>query len=80
MGSYLRRSGWDVSGQQVFCGMGSYLRRSGSCLMQVEVEVLDALIEGSRASYPSGRYLPSFILQVLIIAGLNKLYDGIFSP
>ena len=37
------------------------------------------LIEKSRASCPSGRFAPSFIHQV-IITGLNKLYDCIFSP
>ena len=31
------------------------------------------LIEKSRASCPSGRFPPSFIHQVIIITGLNKL-------
>ena len=38
------------------------------------------LIEKSRASCPSGRFPPSFIHQIIIITGLNKLYDCIFSP
>ena len=33
------------------------------------------LIEKSKASCPCGRFLPSFIHQVIIITGLNKLYD-----
>ena len=32
------------------------------------------LIEKSRESCPGGRYLPSFIHQVIIITGLKKLY------
>ena len=28
----------------------------------------------------SGRFPPSFIHQVIIITGLNKLYDCMFSP
>ena len=38
------------------------------------------LFEKSRASCPSGRFPPSFIHQVIIITGLNKLYDCMFSP
>ena len=37
------------------------------------------LIEKSRASCPGGRF-PSFIYQVIIITGLNKLYDCMLSP
>ena len=33
------------------------------------------LIETSRASCPSGRFPASFIHQVIIITGLNKVYD-----
>ena len=33
------------------------------------------LIEKSRASCPGGRFPPCFIYQVIIITGLNKLYD-----
>ena len=29
---------------------------------------------------PSGRFPPSFIHQVIIITGLNKLYNRMFSP
>ena len=34
----------------------------------------------STASSPGGRFPPSFIHQVIIITGLNKLYDCMFSP
>ena len=37
-------------------------------------------IEKSRASCPSGRFPPRFIHQVILITGLNKLYDCMFSP
>ena len=37
-------------------------------------------IEKSRASCPGGRFPPSFIHQVIVITGLNKLYDCMFSP
>ena len=37
-------------------------------------------IEKSRASCPGGRFPPSFIHQVMIITGLNNLYDCMFSP
>ena len=37
-------------------------------------------IEKSRASCPGGRFPPSFIHQVNIITGLNKLYDCMFLP
>ena len=36
-----------------------------------------ALIEKSRALCPGGRFPSSFIHQVIIVAGLNKLYDCI---
>ena len=38
------------------------------------------LIEKSRTSCPGGRFPPSFIHQVIVITGLNKLYDCMFSP
>ena len=38
------------------------------------------LIEKSRASCPGGRFSHSFIHQVIIITGLNKLNDCMFSP
>ena len=37
------------------------------------------LIEKSRASSPGGRFPPGFIHQVIIITGLKKLYDFMFS-
>ena len=40
----------------------------------------DPLIEKSMASCPGGRFPPSFIYQVIIISGLNKLYDCMLSP
>ena len=36
--------------------------------------------EKSRTFCPGGRFPPSFIPQVIIITGLNKLYDCMFSP
>ena len=38
------------------------------------------LIEKSRASCPKGRFPPNFIHQVIIITGLNKLYNCMLSP
>ena len=38
------------------------------------------LIEKRRGLSPGGRVPPSFIHQVIIITGLNKLYNCMFSP
>ena len=38
------------------------------------------LIKKSRVLCPGGRFPPSFIHQVIIITGLNKLYDCMLSP
>ena len=38
------------------------------------------LIEKRRGLSPGGRFPPSFIHQVIIITGLNKLNDCMFSP
>ena len=38
------------------------------------------LIDKRRGLSPSGRFPPSFIHQVIIITGLNKLYNCMFSP
>ena len=38
------------------------------------------LIEKRRGLSPGGRFPPSFIHRVIIITGLNKLYDCMFSP
>ena len=38
------------------------------------------LIEKRRGLSPGGRFTPSFIHQVIIITGLNKLYNCVFSP
>ena len=38
------------------------------------------LIEKGRGLSPGGRFPPSFIHQVIIITGLNKLYNCLFSP
>ena len=38
------------------------------------------LIEKRRGLSPGGRFPPSFIHQVIIITGLNKLYNCMFLP
>ena len=38
------------------------------------------LIEKRRGLSPGGRFPPSFIHQVIIITGLNKLFNCMFSP
>ena len=38
------------------------------------------LIEKRRGLSPGGRFPPSFIHQVIIVTGLNKLYNHMFSP
>ena len=38
------------------------------------------LIEKRRGLSPGGRFPPSFIHQVILITGLNKLYNCTFSP
>ena len=38
------------------------------------------LIEKGRGLSPGGRFPPSFIHQVIIITGPNKLYNCMFSP
>ena len=38
------------------------------------------LIEKRRGLSPGGRFPPGFIHRVIIITGLNKLYDRMFSP
>ena len=38
------------------------------------------LIEKRRGLSPGGRFPPSFIHQVIIIPGLNKLHNCMFSP
>ena len=38
------------------------------------------LIGKRRGLSPGGRFPPSFIHQVIIIAGLNKLYNRVFWP
>ena len=39
-----------------------------------------SLIEKSKTTFPGGRFPPGFIHQVLIITGLNKLFDCTLSP
>ena len=39
-----------------------------------------SLIEKRRGLCPGGQFPPSFIHQVIIITGLNKLYNCMFSP
>ena len=50
-----------------------------SCCATGHINDPVSLIEMSRASYPGGRFPPSFIHQVIIITGLNN-YDCMFSP
>ena len=38
------------------------------------------LIEKRRGLSPGGRFPPSFIHQLIITTGLNKLYNRMFSP
>ena len=38
------------------------------------------LTEKRSTSFPGGRFPPSFIQQIIIITGLNKLRDCMFSP
>ena len=38
------------------------------------------LIKMRRGLSPGGRFPPSFIHQIIIITGLNKLYNRMFSP
>ena len=38
------------------------------------------LIEKRRGLSPGGRFPPSFVHQVIIITGLNKLYNRMLSP
>ena len=56
----------------------SYAYRSNSVRLVYRLQVV--YIEKSRALCPSGRFPPSFIHQIIIITGLNKLYDCMFSP
>ena len=53
----------------------------------VQPRLCDWAYKRSRAAYrkekglsPGGRFPPSFIHQVMIITGLNKLYNCMFSP
>ena len=51
-------------------------------LSSVHVHIKDpvSLIKKRRGLSPSGRFPPSFIHLVIIITGLNKLYNCMFSP
>ena len=53
-------------------GMSTYVCVTGNIKGPV------ALTEKSRASCPGGRFHPSFIHQVIIITGLNNLYNCMF--
>ena len=59
----------------VIKGLGMFSRVCAAGLIKDPVP----LIEKSRVSCPGGRFPPSFIYQVMIITGLNKLYACMFS-
>ena len=60
----------------VFKGLGMY-----SCVYATgHIKDPVPLIEKRRGLSPGGRFPPSFIHQVIIITGLNKLYNRMFSP
>ena len=60
----------------VIKGLGMYSRVYATGHMKDPVP----LIEKRRGLSPSGRFPPSFIHQVIIITGLNQLYNRMFSP
>ena len=60
----------------VIKGLGMYSRVYATGHIQDPVP----LIEKRRGLSPGGRFPPSFIHQVIIITGLNKLYNCMFSP
>ena len=60
----------------VIKGLGMYSRVNATGHIKDPVQ----LIEKRRGLSPSGRFPPSFIHQVIIITGLNKLYNHMFSP
>ena len=62
--------GWVIKG----LGMSSLVYATGHIKDPVP------LIEKRRGLSPGGRFPPSFIHQVIIITGMNKLYNCIFSP
>ena len=57
-------------------GLGMYSRVCATGHIKDPV----SLIEKRRGLSPGGRFPPSFIYRVIIITGLNKLYNPIFSP
>ena len=57
-------------------GMSSLVYATGHIYIKDPVP----LIEKRRGLSPGGRFPPSFIHQVIIITGLNKLYICMFSP
>ena len=61
---------WVIKG----LGMSSHVYATG------HIKDPMSLIKKSRALLPGGRFPSSFIHQVIIITGLNKLYDSMFSP
>ena len=60
----------------VIKGLGKFSRVYATGHIQDSVP----LIEKRRGLSPGGRFPPSFIHQVIIITGLNKLYHCMFSP
>ena len=61
---------WEIKG----LGMSSLVYATGHIKDPVP------LIAKRRGLSPGGRFPPSFIHQVIIITGLNKLYNCMFSP
>ena len=56
------------------------LKGPGSRIVTGHIKDPVSLIEKRRGLSPGGRFPPSFIHQVIIITGLNKLYNHMFSP
>ena len=61
---------WEIKG----LGMSSLVYATG------HIKDRMPLIEKRRGLSPGGRFPPSFIHLVIIITGLNKLYNCMFSP
>ena len=61
---------WEIKG----LGMSSLVYATG------HIKDPMPLIEKRRGLSPGGRFPPSFIHQVIIVTGLNKLYNCMFSP
>ena len=90
MGNYINGVQWDVCLHALCVGSGttslgdvtSECENGMSSLVYATGHIKDPvpLIAKRRGLSPSGRFPPSFIHQVIIITGLNKLYNCMFSP